>query len=635
MKKRVLPALVLSAFAAAASPQAGAAQFSGVYVFGDSLSDAGFYRPFLSGLGLPAPVVSTLGRFTTNPGPVWSELVSTYYGVTPSPSNANSGNIFAQGGARVVADSAATPPGGAQRPVSTQINEYFARTGGTADPNALYAVWAGGNDFLQNSQAFAAGGITAAQFQANVLGAATAEVQQIGRLQAAGARYILAFGLPDIGGAPALTAAGPASAAGATALSAGFNTTLFTGLQSAGIKVIPVDTFALFNDIRTNGAAFGITNFTSIACGPFPPITSTNPSSQFCLPSNYVAANAATTYAFADSVHPTSVVHRITADFVEQLIEGPTQYGLLAEAALRSREGFTRMLEDGLYVGRAKPVSGWNVFASLDGGNQKIDAGAGNTGYDAHSHAYAVGVTLHASDALTVGVALGQSFINGGFGESGGGFRMREKLWSIFASLRSGGFWGTAVGTLGDLDYSSVQRNIFLGNVVRTANSNPGGSNGAASVNAGYDFSFGRFLVGPTVGVASQSVTVNGFDESAADAGSAALRIYDQTRRSEIWNVGVRASMDLGGWTPWLRVTADKERRDDERFVGATPISLVAIGNRYDIPAYVPDNNFVVSSIGVQGHPMPNLGVSVAGYYVSGRSGSSTTGANLMLAYKF
>jgi outer membrane lipase/esterase len=101
MKKRVLPALVLSAFAATAAPSADAAQFSGVYVFGDSLSDAGYYRPFLAGLGLPASVVSQLGRFTTNPGPVWSELVSTYYGVTPSPSNANSGNIFAQGGARV------------------------------------------------------------------------------------------------------------------------------------------------------------------------------------------------------------------------------------------------------------------------------------------------------------------------------------------------------------------------------------------------------------------------------------------------------------------------------------------------------------------------------------------------------
>ena len=83
-KKRLLPSLLLSALAAAAAPSASAQQFTGVYVFGDSLSDAGYYRPFLAGLGLPAPVVATLGRFTTNPGPVWSEIISSYYGVTPS-----------------------------------------------------------------------------------------------------------------------------------------------------------------------------------------------------------------------------------------------------------------------------------------------------------------------------------------------------------------------------------------------------------------------------------------------------------------------------------------------------------------------------------------------------------------------
>jgi len=188
MKKRVLPALVLSALGAVAAPQADAAQFSGFYVFGDSLSDAGYYRPFLAGLGLPASVVGQLGRFTTNPGPVWSEIVSSYYGYTPAPSNVSGGNIYAQGGA--------------QRPVSTQIDEFLARSGGAADPNALYAVWAGGNDFLQNSQALATGAITSAQLQTNVLGAATAEIQQIARLQAAGARYILVFGLPDIGGTP-------------------------------------------------------------------------------------------------------------------------------------------------------------------------------------------------------------------------------------------------------------------------------------------------------------------------------------------------------------------------------------------------------------------------------------------------
>ena len=161
-KKRVLPALVFSLFAATAAGSAQAQQFSTTVVFGDSLSDAGYFRPVLTALGLPAPLVSQLGRFTTSPGPVWSELITEYYGGTPAASNAG-GNIFAQGGARVATDSASTPTGAAQRPVSTQITEYLARSNGVADPNALYAIWAGANDVIQSLQAAGAGTIPASQ----------------------------------------------------------------------------------------------------------------------------------------------------------------------------------------------------------------------------------------------------------------------------------------------------------------------------------------------------------------------------------------------------------------------------------------------------------------------------------------
>src|SRR5258705_2390233 len=116
MKNRVLPTLLASAFATLSAP-AFAQEFSNVYIFGDSLSDAGFFKPVLAAAGVPASL--NLGRFTTVPGPVWSELVSSYYGATPNPSNVSGGNIFAQGGARVATNSSATPPGAAQRPVST------------------------------------------------------------------------------------------------------------------------------------------------------------------------------------------------------------------------------------------------------------------------------------------------------------------------------------------------------------------------------------------------------------------------------------------------------------------------------------------------------------------------------------
>ncbi|MGZ5100939.1 MAG: autotransporter domain-containing protein [Usitatibacter sp.] len=631
-KKRVLPALMLSLFAGFTAPTASSAQFSGVYVFGDSLSDAGIYRGVLAGLGLPASVVSQLGRFTTNPGPVWSELVSQYYGVTPGPSNVSSGNIFAQGGARVTAPSASTPTGFPQRPVSTQIDEFLARNSGAADPGALYAIWAGGNDFLQNSALLSAGAITSAQLQTNVLGAATDEIAQIARLKAAGARYILVFGLPDIGGAPAVAAQGAASVAGATAISAGYNTTLFTGLQSAGIKVIPVDVFSLLTEVKANAAAFGFTNTTGIACGPFPPIT-TSGNAQFCLPTNLVAPNADQTYLFADGVHPTTATHRIIANFVESLIEGPTQYSLLAEAPLRTRASHIRTLNEGLATGNRAEIGKFTAFAAVDGGKFDIDSSTGNTGVRTDIKSASIGVTARASEAVTLGIAFGQSKDDGNFGLGAGAYDTHERVYSLFGSLKMGGLYGTGVVSVSNIDFNNMRRTFNLGQVVRTANAETKGSNASASFTAGYDFAIGRLAIGPTIGVTSQNVDVNGFDET--NGGSAGLRIYNQKRRSEVWSAGGRASFNLGQWTPWLRVTADKERKDDARFVSATPLSMAAIGSTYDIPAYQGDTSFVTSAIGINGFVTDNIALSFAYTKISARSGIKEDGLSALIAIKF
>src|SRR5688500_5667141 len=631
-KKRVLPALLLSLFAGMTTPAADAAEFSGVYVFGDSLSDAGYSRGFLASLGLPAPVVAQLGRFTTNPGPVWSELVSTYYGVTPAPSNVGSGNIFAQGGARVATSSASTPPGAAQRPVSVQIDEFLARSGGTADSGALYSIWAGGNDFLQNFQQFSTGAITQAQLQTNVLAAATAEIGQISRLQAAGARYILVFGLPDIGAAPFAAAGGAAAVAGATALSAGYNTTLFTGLAASGIRVIPVDVFSLLNEIRQNPAAYGFTNITGIACGPFPPIT-TSGNSQFCLPTNLVAPNADRTFLFADGVHPTSATHAIIANFVESLIEGPTQYGMLAEAALRTRESHIRSLADGIAMGRKDEPGKLGVFVGGDSADWQLDRTGGTESVDSRSRTGTVGITLRASESVVLGVAYGSSRNNGTFGNNAGQYTVAEISWSVCASARSGGFYGSGVRSIADIHFSNLKRNIVLGPAIRTAEARTEGANSSAHLVLGYDFPIGRLTLGPMVSATFQNVTVNGFDETGG--GSAGLRLMEQTRRSEVLSIGARASLNLGQWTPWVRVTADEDRRDDVRLVSAMPLSMVAIGSTYDVPAYRPDSRYMTAAVGVNGMIAPNVGLSVGYYMIDGRSGSKEDGFQGMVSVRF
>jgi outer membrane lipase/esterase len=298
---------------------------------------------------------------------VWSELVSQRYGVTPNPSNVGTGNIFAQGGMRVSQPSppSLVGPGGTQRPVSTQITEYLTRTGGGADPNALYGVWVGANDLFVLA---GTPGLTAADQAAFISSTATAEIQQIARLRAAGARYIMVFNIPDLGSTPQSLAGGAAAIAAGTAASVGYNTALFAGLQGAGLNVIPVDTFSLLADVRANASAFGFTNITSVACLPV------GSSSLTCSPANFAAQGAATSYLFADGVHPTTGAHRIVADFAISLIEGPQQYSLLAEAPLRSRESHIRTLDTGLLTGAKGSVGKWMAFAAADGSKFDLDA---------------------------------------------------------------------------------------------------------------------------------------------------------------------------------------------------------------------------------------------------------------------
>ena len=71
------PRLLAAALAFAALP-AAAQTYSQTVFFGDSLTDSGFYRPFL----IQAPVrrPRSSGRFTTNPGLVWAEYLADFYG---------------------------------------------------------------------------------------------------------------------------------------------------------------------------------------------------------------------------------------------------------------------------------------------------------------------------------------------------------------------------------------------------------------------------------------------------------------------------------------------------------------------------------------------------------------------------
>jgi phospholipase/lecithinase/hemolysin len=217
--------------------RAASAPFSGLVVFGDSLSDSG-----------------NAGRFSD--GPVWVEVIASRIGMALAPSRTG-GTNYAVGGALT--------HGGA-RDVRAQSATFLAAQRGAVDPDALYVVSGGANDLL-------ARGCGGGNREAAGRTAAAALRATIDDLAAAGARHFLVPNLPDIGLAPMVRAMGAACAAEARRLALAFNGALERELrrveQKHGITVQRLDVFALAEQVMADPQAAGFTDV-STPCGRGP-----------------------------------------------------------------------------------------------------------------------------------------------------------------------------------------------------------------------------------------------------------------------------------------------------------------------------------------------------------------------------
>ena len=336
-----------------------------VVSFGDSLSDVGTYSPVItSSFGG--------GRFTTNPGEVWTQKVAEYYGGTLTPAFvggfgkplvANGGLGYAQGGSDVsrVDGNGYAPNSQAATtwPVTQQVQQYLTDHG-SFNSNQLVLINGGANDILQNLSAMLtsiSGQIAldpthASTIVQTVAGTtvgpmAQALVTQIGTILAKGATHVVVMDVPDIGKTPlaAQLATQLGSAQVPTIVSgivATYNGAVQLALATAGLssKVIYVSTSDWLTPLLANPSAQGFSNTTGTACNitqmaaNATAYATANPavltggmtaaqygsqfaSSLFCSPNTLTVAGADQSYVFADTIHPSTHAHAAFATFVE------------------------------------------------------------------------------------------------------------------------------------------------------------------------------------------------------------------------------------------------------------------------------------------------------------------------------
>ncbi|HEX3382634.1 MAG TPA: SGNH/GDSL hydrolase family protein [Paraburkholderia sp.] len=347
-----------------------------VVSFGDSLSDVGTYMP-----AVQANVGTGGGRFTTNPGEIWTQKVAEYYGGTLTPAyvggfgqplTAAGGLGYAQGGSRVDLQPgegfAPNNMAATTVPVTKQVTEYLSAHN-SFNSNQLVLMNGGANDIFVAVQAVSDAGTAAAtqvlegggtpaaaqaaaaaasqaatltELQA-ITTAATTFVGTVQKVVAAGATHVVVSNVPDIAKTPQGLAAGAQGQALINALVQTYNGVLKQGLASTS-QVIYVDAYAWLDQMLASYQSLGFTvsntgtacNLTSMAASATTYATN-NPSvlvpgqtaasfgssfasSLFCSPQTYTVAGADQTYMFADLVHPTTHLQALFAQQAETQI---------------------------------------------------------------------------------------------------------------------------------------------------------------------------------------------------------------------------------------------------------------------------------------------------------------------------
>ena len=288
-------ALLACAVAATLAPTtASALAFSDLVIFGDSLSDTGNLSLATSGAypGTAQPYDG--GRYSN--GPVWTEYLATglglHYAATPYQTG---GTNYAYAGART---------GGVLGGIPGLLGQTVGIWGANhaaADPNALYVLVGGSNDMRDARSLVGGNDLTR---QADALAAVTNLYQSMGYLAGKGAKNVLISNLPDLGYTFEAVLLGKTAESSNASLH--FNN-LIGGLEaygdSLGMDVDVLDMNGALQQVRTNPAAFGITDID-------------HPCAGFA----YSTGASCSTSLFSDVLHPSSRAHQIIASAAFQAL---------------------------------------------------------------------------------------------------------------------------------------------------------------------------------------------------------------------------------------------------------------------------------------------------------------------------
>ncbi|WP_273829234.1 esterase EstP, partial [Pseudomonas sp. SBT1-2] len=601
MIKKTLFVPLASSLLSLACTQAIAAPspYSSFIVFGDSLSDAGQFAD-------PGGPAGATQRFTNRTGPIYldgsgelrsansTQLLGAKLGFSDDQLAASTsatraseglpdGNNWAVGGYRTdqILDSITTTStaGSRSRPGYLVANHL------RADPNALYYLSGGGNDFLQ-------GRVTSLD-QANA--AAGRLVDSVQTLQQAGARYIMVWLLPDIGLTPAIN--GSPLQGFTSQLSAQFNTELVRQLQTVDAEVIPLNIPVLLKESFANPAQFGLATDQNLTATCF--------SGNGCTENARYGIHSATPdpskLIYNDSVHPTEAGQRLIADYAYSLLAAPWEITLLPEMA----QGTLRAHQDELRNQwqadweNWQGVGQWRAIVAAGGQHQDFDSQRSGASADGNGFNLNIGGSYRLDEAWRVGVLAGAYRQKLEAGSNDSDYKLNTYLGTAFVQYQQNRWWADAAATAGHLDYDNLKRKFDLGPNERGEKGDTSGDILAFSARLGYDIAqqaSSPWHLSPFISADYARAKVDGYSEDGSD--STALTFDDQKRTSRRLGIGLQGKYQITQQTQVFgEIAHEKEYEDDTQKLTMALNSLP--DNNYTLEGYTPQTNLNRLNLGV------------------------------------
>lgn len=605
--KRLLTPLAAACLLAGTSLSLQAAPYSSLVVFGDSLSDAGWFTDANGPIRFTNRVGPGYGTGEAY-GPVAPMLLGSQLGLGEdglAAANAGGSN-WAVGGYRT------------DEILDTVNNEYLAPSGFRADPKALYYITGGGNDFLQLR-------VTST---ATAQAAAGRLVDSVEALQQAGARYIMVWLLPDVGKTPALSGTG--LAATVSQLGVDFNDELVRQLATVNAEIIPLNVPLMLSEVLADPGRYGLATDLTTAqltgtcfdgCSsenPIYGINGTNPDP--------------TKLLFNDGVHPTIAGQTLIADYAYSLLAAPWELSLLPEMA----HGTLRSHQDQL---RAQWQADWEAWQAVGQWRSFVNAGGQRQSYDVYDsdadgngYNLNLGGSYRLNEAWRVGLAAGLYEQDLEAGNADSDYDLRSYLTTAFAQYQQNRWWGELAGSVGYLDYHDLKRQFDMGPTTRNEKGDTDGHLWSLSGRVGYDIAQSadnQWHLSPFVSADYARVEVDGYSEDSQSA--TALNYGDQERTSKRLGIGLQGLFDLNQQTRLFgEVAMEREYEDDATEVDMSLRSLPTIG--YTLDGYTPDDKTWRASFGVSHKLAPGMAVRGA-YTYRDADDSDQHGINLSLSW--